>query len=117
MSAVPAGGWVRVCARSELLPGEFRVAWDRDVAIAVFNIEGELYAVEDVCTHDGGSLDHKLSDIHLPRGASDAAVIAELAPGPDEIVLPKTSSGVFNSTNIDYVLRNLGVRFLVVTGR
>jgi 3-phenylpropionate/trans-cinnamate dioxygenase ferredoxin subunit len=48
--------WVRVCARPELLPGEHRVAWDGDVAIAVFNIDGELYAVEDVCTHDGGDL-------------------------------------------------------------
>ena len=48
--------WIRVCARSELLPGEHRVAWDGDVAIAVFNIDGELYAVEDVCTHDGGDL-------------------------------------------------------------
>ena len=48
--------WVRVCLQSELLPGEFRIAWDRDVAIAVFNIDGMLYAIEDVCTHDGGVL-------------------------------------------------------------
>jgi 3-phenylpropionate/trans-cinnamate dioxygenase ferredoxin component len=48
--------WVRVCLQSELLPGEFRIAWDRDVAIAVFNIDGMLYAIEDVCTHDGGDL-------------------------------------------------------------
>ncbi len=48
--------WIRVCARSELLPGEYRVAWDGDAAIAVFNIDGELYAIEDVCTHDGGEL-------------------------------------------------------------
>lgn len=48
--------WTRVCARAELLPGEHRIAWDGDVAIAVFNIDGELYAVEDVCTHDGGDL-------------------------------------------------------------
>jgi 3-phenylpropionate/trans-cinnamate dioxygenase ferredoxin subunit len=48
--------WVRVCAQSELLPGEYRVAWDGDVAIAVFNIDGEIYAIEDVCTHDGGEL-------------------------------------------------------------
>jgi 3-phenylpropionate/trans-cinnamate dioxygenase ferredoxin component len=51
-----AESWIRVCARAELLPGEFRVAWDGDVAIAVFNIDGDLYAVEDVCTHDGGEL-------------------------------------------------------------
>jgi len=48
--------WVRVAARSELLPGEHRIVWDGDVAIAVFNIDGALYAVEDVCTHDGGDL-------------------------------------------------------------
>ena len=54
--------WIRVCARSELLPGEFKIAWDGDVAIAVFNIDGELYAVEDVCTHDGGDL--ATGDLH-----------------------------------------------------
>jgi 3-phenylpropionate/trans-cinnamate dioxygenase ferredoxin subunit len=48
--------WIRVCAMSELLPGEFRIAFDGDAAIAVFNIDGELYAIEDVCTHDGGEL-------------------------------------------------------------
>ena len=48
--------WVRVCARDELLPGEFKVVWDGDTAIAVYNLEGDLYAVEDTCTHDGGEL-------------------------------------------------------------
>ncbi len=48
--------WLRVCTLSELLPGEFKVVWDGDVSIAVFNIDGELYAIEDVCTHDGGEL-------------------------------------------------------------
>ena len=32
------------------------------------------------------------------------------------MVIPKTSSNVFISTNIDYVLRNLGTRYLVVSG-
>jgi 3-phenylpropionate/trans-cinnamate dioxygenase ferredoxin subunit len=26
------------------------------VQVAVFNLEGELFAIEDVCTHDGGVL-------------------------------------------------------------
>ena len=56
MSDASGRQWIRVCAQSELLPGEFRVVWDREVAIAVFNIDGELYAVEDICTHDGGEL-------------------------------------------------------------
>ncbi len=69
-------------------------------------------------TEDGRdrSLDHKLSGMHVRPGDPLGEVIAELAPGPNEVVLPKTSSGVFNSTSIDYVLRNLGVRYLIVAG-
>ena len=48
--------WVRVCGRAELLPGEYRVVDVDGVAAAVFNLDGELYAIEDVCTHDGGEL-------------------------------------------------------------
>ncbi len=62
------------------------------------------------------SLDHKLSDIMIPKGHPLAQPIDELRPIANEIILPKTSSGVFNSTNIDYVLRNLGIRQLIVAG-
>lgn len=55
MSAQP-GEWVRVCSTAELLPGEYQVVYDGDTPIAVFNIDGELYAIEDLCTHDGGEL-------------------------------------------------------------
>ncbi len=48
--------WVRVCTLGELLPGEYQVAWDGDTPIAVVNLDGDLYAIEDVCTHDGGEL-------------------------------------------------------------
>jgi nicotinamidase-related amidase len=77
-----------------------------------------VYTVIESLTRDGRdrSLDHKLSGILVPKGAWEAGVIEAVAPGPDDIVLPKTSSGVFNSTNIDYVLRNLGVRHLIVVG-
>ncbi|MEX2632085.1 MAG: isochorismatase family cysteine hydrolase [Tistlia sp.] len=77
-----------------------------------------LYTVIEALTRDGRdrSLDHKLSGILVPRGSPGAKVIAEVAPRDDEIVLPKTSSGVFNSTNIDYLLRNLGVENLIVAG-
>lgn len=43
-------------------------------------------------------------------------MIDALAPLENEIVLPKTSSGVFNSTAIDYVLRNLDTRHLIICG-
>jgi len=48
--------WIFVGTRSEMLPGEFKVVWDGDTAIAVYNIDGDLYAIEDVCSHDGGEL-------------------------------------------------------------
>jgi ureidoacrylate peracid hydrolase len=77
-----------------------------------------LYTVIENLTRDGRdrSLDYKISGLDVPRGSWDAKVLDEIAPGADEIVLPKTSSSVFISTNIDYVLRNLGVRSLIVAG-
>jgi hypothetical protein len=62
------------------------------------------------------SLDYKLSDFFIARGSWEAKVIDALAPGEDEIVLPKTSSSLFNSTNLDYLLRNIDIEDLVVTG-
>ena len=41
---------------------------------------------------------------------------ANSPPGDDEIWLPKSSSSVFVSTHIDYILRNLGIRQLVICG-
>ena len=48
--------------------------------------------------------------------AACAQVLDCIAPGPDEIVLPKTSSSVFTSTNVDYILRSLEVKYLVLAG-
>lgn len=62
------------------------------------------------------SLDHKLTPLHVSPDDPLGAPVAVLAPRADEIVLPKTSSGVFNSTTLAYVLRNLGVSHLVVAG-
>ena len=38
-------------------PGTAKVYEVGDRAIAVCNVNGELYAIDDVCTHDEGSLD------------------------------------------------------------
>lgn len=69
-------------------------------------------------TRDGRdrSLDHKMTPIHLGPDDPIALPVPALAPVGDEILLPKTSSGIFNSTNIHYLLRNLGVRYLVIAG-
>ncbi|MGE3305329.1 MAG: isochorismatase family cysteine hydrolase [Rhizobiaceae bacterium] len=77
-----------------------------------------LYTTIESLTKDGRdrSLDYKITGFHVPRGSWDGKVIDEIAPGDDEIVLPKTSSSVFVSTHIDYLLRNLGVKQLVLSG-
>jgi ureidoacrylate peracid hydrolase len=77
-----------------------------------------LYTVIESLTQDGRdlSLDYKISGLFCPRGSRDAQVVDALAPGPDEIVIGKTSSSVFISTNLHYVLGNLGVRSLIIAG-
>ena len=77
-----------------------------------------MYTVIESLTLDGRdrSLDYKITGFNVPRGSWDGRVIDALAPEGDEMVIPKTSSSVFISTNIDYVLRNLRVRSLIVAG-
>lgn len=77
-----------------------------------------IYTVIEALTKDGRdrSLDHKRSDFLIPRGSPGGQVMPALAPQGDEIVLPKTASGIFNATNIHYLLRNLEIERLTVFG-
>ena len=80
---------------------------------------GEIvYTVMESMTKDcrDSSLDYKLSEMLYPKGGPLSKVIAEIAPGDDDILLPKSSSGVFNSTNLDYLLRNMGIENVIVVG-
>ena len=64
---------------------------------------------------DRGISHKKLGHVATP-GARDARILEELAPVGDELVFNKTAGSVFNSTNIEYVLRNMGISTLIVTG-
>ncbi len=77
-----------------------------------------LYTTVESLTLDGRdrSLDYKITGFNVPKGSWDGKVIDEIAPDDNEIWLPKGSSSVFVSTNIDYVLRCLEVRQLVICG-
>ena len=77
-----------------------------------------MYTVIESLTQDGRdrSLDYRITGFNVSRGSWDAQVLDEIAPVGDEIVFPKSSSNVFVSTNIDYVLRNMGKRQLVISG-
>ena len=48
--------WVDVAPAEELTPGSWRTVDVDGTQVAVFNVDGEYYAIEDVCTHDGGIL-------------------------------------------------------------
>jgi nicotinamidase-related amidase len=50
------------------------------------------------------------------RGTFEHELIAELVPEQDELVVDKNTSSAFNSTGIEWLLRNLGVTTLVVVG-
>ena len=77
-----------------------------------------IYTVIESLTQDGRdrSLDYKQSNFHFPAGSPETEVIDELRPGDDEIILPKTSSSLFNSTIFEYLMRNMGIDTVVVTG-
>lgn len=49
--------WVDVAKLEELPPGERRIIDVDGVQVAVFNLDGEYFAIEDVCTHDYAPLD------------------------------------------------------------
>ncbi len=69
-------------------------------------------------TRDGRdrSAGHKRLNILASPGSKEAEFIETVAPVGDEVVMNKTASGVFTSTNFHYVLRNMGVNALFVVG-
>jgi nicotinamidase-related amidase len=69
-------------------------------------------------THDGRDLmpGYRLSGVIVPKGSVEAEILPEVAPAADEIVLSKTSSGAFNSTALDQILRNLSIDRIIVAG-
>ena len=77
-----------------------------------------IHTVMANLTSDGRdrSLDYKRCGMGFPPGSRATQVIAELVPWPDELVLPKSASSPFSSTTLDYLLRNIGIRTLVVIG-
>ena len=113
LSSEPERKYLHDRIRHTIVPnGQRLIAACRTAGIEV------IYTVIESLTLDGRdrSLDYKISGLFAAKGSRDAEVIDELAPLDNEIVIPKTSSSLFNSTNFEYVLRNLGVEYLMVMG-
>ncbi|MGZ4231500.1 MAG: Rieske (2Fe-2S) protein [Solirubrobacteraceae bacterium] len=66
---------IEVCPVDELQPGQRRLVEWEDVEIGVFNCGGNLYAIEDRCSHDDGPLaegefDEAACTVECPRHGS-----------------------------------------------
>lgn len=48
--------WIRVAAIGEIADTKSKVIEVNGADVAVFNLGGEYFAIEDVCTHDGGDI-------------------------------------------------------------
>lgn len=69
-------------------------------------------------TNDGRerSPGHKRLNLHAAPGSKESEFLVEVAPKGDEIIINKTASGVFNATNVEYILRNMGITGLFICG-
>ena len=69
------GDKISVCAASELPAGDMRLVEVEGRKIGVFNCGGDLYAIEDRCSHDDGPLaegefDTEACTVECPRHGS-----------------------------------------------
>jgi 3-phenylpropionate/trans-cinnamate dioxygenase ferredoxin subunit len=66
---------IEVCPVNDLRPGEMRLVDVDDLEIGLFNCAGTVYAIEDRCSHDDGTLidgvlDQEACTIECPRHGS-----------------------------------------------
>jgi 3-phenylpropionate/trans-cinnamate dioxygenase ferredoxin subunit len=58
-------GWLSAGQEAELAPGQVKVVQAGRSRLAVCNVEGKLFCIDDICTHDGGPLDQ--GELEGPR--------------------------------------------------
>jgi len=66
---------IDICPLEELPPGAHRLIEWEDLEIGIFNCAGELFAIEDRCSHDDGvllegELDQERCAVECPRHGS-----------------------------------------------
>jgi nicotinamidase-related amidase len=59
---------------------------------------------------------NRKADLIVPMNAERGRFLDEVKPAKGELVFPKTNGGAFTGTNLDFVLRNMDIDSLIVTG-
>jgi 3-phenylpropionate/trans-cinnamate dioxygenase ferredoxin subunit len=84
--------FVKVARADEIQPGEKKIVEVDGLLVVLVNLDGEFYAIEDVCTHDGGPLGEgelEGSELICPRHGArfdvrtgDALTLPAFEPAP-----------------------------------
>ena len=48
--------WINAVAESDLTPGDHTVVEVEGAVMVLVNLDGEYFAIEDICTHDGSEI-------------------------------------------------------------
>ena len=86
-------GWITAGREGEIEPGQVQVVQAGQTRLALCNVEGTLYCIDDVCTHDGGPLDQGELDgkeIECPRHGARFDVTSGRATCMPAVVPVKT---------------------------
>ena len=59
---------------------------------------------------------HKRLNLLAPAKSKEAEILEEIKPLENELVVTKGCSGVFNGTNLDQILANMGLKTLIFSG-
>ena len=59
---------------------------------------------------------NRKADFIVPMDAEQGKFFEEVKPAKGELVFPKTNGGAFTGTNLDFVLRNMDIESIIVTG-
>jgi nicotinamidase-related amidase len=52
----------------------------------------------------------------VPMDAEKGRFLSQVKPSKGELIFPKTNGGAFTGTNLDFVLRNMDIESIIVTG-
>lgn len=94
MSDVGQGEWIRVCAAEDVPVGQmYAVELDTLPPVVIFNVEGQLHATSNLCTHNvallsDGSFAGRIVECPLHGGAFDV-VTGEAAAFPCEVAIQR----------------------------